>query len=504
MSKSPIFIHSLFRAGSTYLFNVFRRSGAGYWCYQEPLHELAVFARDEPKLLLVDHGEEKTRLLRHPKTEKMYFQELYDTWPAWQEALSAFAVYNGYFAPPHADIGIPYWSALIDAAQGRPVLQECRTAGRIGAIQDQLGGYHIYLWRNPWDQWWSYKVTPYFDVANQLIINAPYSPPAVHALRAALGLEAYAGDGLGEAFAHFSEKPRTSEENYLIFYLLWCLGLQAGAKHAHLMLNIDRLSDSPTYRDEMQTQLTEAGIDGIDFSDCHVPQGRHLEQDQAFFTALEDKVHHWLKEGGWSQNELDHVYSLRQQFLPASWSESIAALDPQDLAEQASRARTLTRRFESNVAEIARVGAAKIAQAEAKADQAEAKANQAEAKADQAEANFVGLLNSKSWRLTAPLRWLGRMVRRITAKSLKGHLKALIRKVAGYAARHPPFRQAAINMLNHSPSLKARLKRVIYGGAMQMQPLRDVPIDVSELTPRARMIYGDLKAAIARRKRENR
>ena len=142
--------------------------------------------------------------------------------------------------------------------------------------------------------------------------------------------------------------------------------------------------------------------------------------------------------------------------------------------------------------------------AEAKANQAEAKANQAEAKANQAEANFVGLLNSKSWRLTAPLRWLGRMVRRITAKSLKGHLKALIRKVAGYAARHPPFRQAAINMLNLFPSLKARLKRVIYGGAMQMQPLRDVPIDVSELTPRARMIYGDLKAAIARRKRENR
>jgi len=136
--------------------------------------------------------------------------------------------------------------------------------------------------------------------------------------------------------------------------------------------------------------------------------------------------------------------------------------------------------------------------------QIKAKANQAEAKANQAEANFVGLLNSKSWRLTAPLRWLGRMVRRITAKSLKGHLKALIRKVAGYAARHPPFRQAAINMLNHSPSLKARLKRVIYGGAMQLQRPHDVPKNVSELTPRARMVYDDLKAAIARRKRENR
>jgi len=164
----------------------------------------------------------------------------------------------------------------------------------------------------------------------------------------------------------------------------------------------------------------------------------------------------------------------------------------------------LASKYDQQIKAKANQAEAKANQAEAKANQAEAKANQAEAKANQAEANFVGLLNSKSWRLTAPLRWLGRMVRRITAKSLKGHLKALIRKVAGYAARHPPFRQAAINMLNLFPSLKARLKRVIYGGAMQMQPLRDVPIDVSELTPRARMIYGDLKAAIARRKRENR
>ena len=260
MNQSPIFIHSLFRAGSTYLFNVFRRSDVGYWCYQEPLHEMALFSRDEPEQLLKGFGENEMRLNRHPLMDIPYFQELYDTWPAWKEALSAFAVYNGYFAPPNADIGIPFWRALIDVAQGRPVLQECRTAGRIGVIKDQLGGYHIYLWRNPWDQWWSYKVTPYFDVVNQIIINAPYSPPAVHALRAALGFEAYAGDDLGEALAHFSAKPLTSEESYLVFYLLWCLGLQAGAKHAHLMLNIDRLSDSPTYRGKMQAHLAKAGI----------------------------------------------------------------------------------------------------------------------------------------------------------------------------------------------------------------------------------------------------
>jgi hypothetical protein len=396
MSKSPIFIHSLFRAGSTYLFNVYRRSTAGYWCYQEPLHEIAVFARDEPEHLLVDHDQEKTRLLRHPTIEKIYFQELHDTWPVWKDALSASAVYDGYFAPPNTDIGIAYWRVLTDAAQGRPVFQECRTAGRIEAIKDQIGGYHIYLWRNPWDQWWSYKVTPYFDVANQLIINAPDSPLAVQLLRNALDLvEAYSEDDLGGAFAYYGAKPLTSEESYLVFYLLWCLGLRAGMMHAQLMLNIDRLSDSPIYRNEIQAQLAKSEINGIDFTDCHVPQGRYLAQDQAFFASLEDKVHHWLKEDGWSQNELDQVQAIRQQYQPASWSVPVATLSPEDMAEQASRARAMSIRIVTNV-----VGNAREA------------VSAAETCVTQAEARLAELHSSTSWKVTAPIRALGRFVQR--------------------------------------------------------------------------------------------
>ena len=36
---SPVVIRSLFRSGSTWLFGVFRRAEAGYWCYQEPFNE---------------------------------------------------------------------------------------------------------------------------------------------------------------------------------------------------------------------------------------------------------------------------------------------------------------------------------------------------------------------------------------------------------------------------------------------------------------------------------
>ncbi|MCL7420751.1 MAG: hypothetical protein M8364_07605 [Methylobacter sp.] len=379
MNESPIFIHSLFRAGSTYLFNVFRRSVDGYWCYQEALHEAAVFARNSPKLLLEGFGEEKVAPLRHPQITTPYFQELYDTWPAWKDALNESAVYDGYFAPPNADIGIPYWRTLIEAAKGRAVFQECRTASRIAAIKEQLGGYHIYLWRNPWDQWWSYKVTPYFDMANQLIINAPNPPAALVALHSALGFEKHEHVDISRAFAYIGTKPLSAEESYLIFYMLWCLGLQQGGIQADLMLNIDRLSDSPIYQTEVKQQLEEGGITGLDFADCHVPQGLYLDQDRAFFAGLEDRVHSWLLIGGWSQDDLDKIQALREQFLPVSWHDSIETLSPFDLTEQTTRARSLARRFETSASEISREKAKEVANANALTQQYEIRVQQTQA-----------------------------------------------------------------------------------------------------------------------------
>jgi len=48
--------------------------------------------------------------------------------------------------------------------------------------------------------------------------------------------------------------------------------------------------------------------------------------------------------------------------------------------------------------------------------QAEARATQAEARATQAEAQLAGILNSQTWRLTAPLRWAIRQFRALQSK----------------------------------------------------------------------------------------
>ncbi|WP_127476938.1 hypothetical protein [Sulfurivermis fontis] len=403
MNKQPIFIHSLFRAGSTYLFKVFRSSAAGYWCYQEALHELVEEARNNPdRLLRSDLDKDATKLYRHAMLDTGYYFELHAVWPAWRSVFQLSSVIRGYFAPHDVDIGIAYWQSLIDASKDRPVFQECRTSGRIGAIKAALGGYHIYLWRNPWDQWWSYKVTPYFDTANQLIIRAPNAPASVALLRKELGLEDDMPEDLSEAFAHYGRRPLTSEHSYLIFYLLWCLGLREGLAHADLLLNIDRLSDSPGYREEIQVVLQQAGIPDIDFSDCRVPQGRYLEQDRAFFEPLEDRVHQWLLAGGWTPQLVEQLQTLRQEFMPAIWTLALSECSPEDLAAQAHRARALTQRFETDFAQNV------ITLTET--------TQQAEARAQQAEARLNAVLTSRSWRLTKPLRALSRLVRKMSAQ----------------------------------------------------------------------------------------
>jgi len=528
----PIFIHSLFRSGSTYLFHVFRRSQYEYWCYQEPLHELAFFHRKNPSGLNEGHGHEKAQLLRHPKINAPYFKELQETWPVWKDVINERIIYDAYFSGKVEEIGVSYWSALAVAADGRPVFQECRTSGRIGAIKAHLGGYHIYLWRNPWDQWWSYKVAPYFDVANQLIIHAPKAPEPVRLMIADLALPAYRENDLAGAFSFYGSRPLSSECSYLIFYMLWCLGQKEGTTHADLMLSIDRLSDSLEYREEMLAQLKGVGIDGLDFSDCRIPQGCYLKQDRNFFAALEDRVHSWLKQGGWTQVDLEEIQVFRKRYEPSSWGRAVEKINPNEIAEQAARARELARRFETSWADAevkiqeaeakAQAAEERAAQAEAKAMAAEKRAAQAEGKvvvaekrAGKSEATLQAVYQSRSWRITRPLRELADLQQRgrvgtkqVTKRLMAPPLELLIR----LAAFRPWVKRPARAWIRRHPRIEAHLLRFAAQRGLIVSPsvsgisanmLLELPHGLENLPPRACQIYAQLKAAIEQKQKEN-
>ena len=69
-------------------------------------------------------------------------------------------------------------------------------------------------------------------------------------------------------------------------------------------------------------------------------------------------------------------------------------------------------------------------QAEAKAEQAEAKAEQAEARAEQLHTELHFVYTSRSWRITAPLRWFIHQVRLLRQHGLFSRIKALVKKIA--------------------------------------------------------------------------
>lgn len=343
----PIFVHSLWRAGSTYLFQAFRRADGRYWAYQEPVHEAALQAQNDPQRLAA-YSPEQTLALRHPPLQQGYLYELQQTHAAWRDKISKKLIYDDYFSTAADQPLFAYYQALIQAAPVRPVLQDCRTSARIGAIKNVLGGVHIYLWRNPWDQWWSFQINDYFPAVLQVILNADSPPPAIQALKKQINFQEFHAQQIQEEISHFMMHPLDPATDYLVFYTIWATSLLEGLAAADLLLNIDRLSSSQAYRVRTQARLEKKGIGGLQFADCKVPMAWYAQEDTEFFVPLEEEAHQLLLGAGTSAKALQCLQSLRQQFSPKPRA-TIAHLQ-----EDLRRARNIAHRQTVNVSRTAK------------------------------------------------------------------------------------------------------------------------------------------------------
>ena len=297
-SGKPIFVHSLYRSGSTYLFEAFRRSAAGYWCYQEPMHETLLKVRGNPGVLEVDPAE-MAATLRHSGVSQPYFWEFKAAQEDLPQLLSKEMMYDRFFSSRDEDLRqlSDYFACLSRRARGRPVFQDCRLFARTTRLAAVFGGTHFYLWRNPRDQWWSNKVHPHFDVTYLLILNAQDPPEFVRALKREIGLVEHHDASLDEEFAFFYGRLPDAHRSYLVFYCVWCYALFLNSAVDGL-INIDLLSTSPAYRASLTRNLEDLGIGGLDFSDCSVPQGTYTEPERAFFAEVEAEAHELLRRNG--------------------------------------------------------------------------------------------------------------------------------------------------------------------------------------------------------------
>ena len=516
MAGDPIFVHSLFRAGSTYVFSRLR-SCPELFCYYEPMHELVAWAGDDIARLEIESRPEKMQQLHHPAMSQPYFDELKSVWPSWQQSLPPEVVYGGYFAESPEAAGRPFYDALRSAAPRRPVFSECRTAGRIPILKESVGGHHAYLWRNPWDQWWSYQIDPYFDAASRVIVHADPLPQPLRSLSARLGMPVSPRSTFSEARDYYDLRPLSFEDSYAWFYGLWLYLLDLANSHADLLINIDSLSASQAHRSEIGDALKSWGVSTCDFSNAHSPAARYTDKESTAFAAIESQVHDVFGDSGWDAARLEALQTLRQAHAPRvdhTAEEGHGGVGREALLARRAQyvARTLAWRdlYDEQSRMLAeaqhdvgalhraldhdrRVLAELKGRVEVLSDEAELR----DAELALAQLRIEQLVASLSWRITLPLRRFAETVTSIArATGNASRPVSLWRKwVLQVMSRFPRLSRWVSSVLARAPRLRSGVMKML--GAADQGLTTNPHVDPEMLGPRGRHIYNMIAAGVS-------
>ena len=284
--KKTVFIHSLFRTGSTYTWNKFRQSDR-YCCYYEPFHpELAEITLETPCPWAYDSN--TTDKLRHPRMGKDYLFEYQKLLRPGQKGVPFFKKsfsFDDFCNNDDNPDQERYIDYLVESSGDQiPVMQFNRSAFRVRWFKRNYpGAINIYLVRNPRDQFQSYMSMAednrldVFLVMDLLVAGINRHTPYFEALAGHLPLWEYHSPGFEDEqwFYNLLLPVYNLEEKYLISYFIWYTALLENLLHADLLLNIDLLSTSDSYRRRIHEQFAGLGLENIDFNDANI--GKYKE-----------------------------------------------------------------------------------------------------------------------------------------------------------------------------------------------------------------------------------
>jgi hypothetical protein len=308
---NSIFLHSSWRAASTYVWEKFRRRSDTY-CYFEPLNEYLLALTEETIDRFVPWP-----YANHPALGAPYLEEyrplIVSSKVAWNAVPGGASRAGIAGFPAHLTFGrycagsddsLPelenYLGDLAGLAlrTGRsPVYGFVRTDLRVGWFRAKMPGTHIFIRREPRRQFMSMlrqavQGNPYFLQRGVVILRHNMEAPEFAPLLAAIELPALPDSaGLREAFRGRLVDESVLRRLYFIFYFMWLLARRLGDPQCHVVIDVDRLSLDDFYRREIESLLGNlTGMD-ISFSDCRVERyEENLNWSAAQFEAIEREI----------------------------------------------------------------------------------------------------------------------------------------------------------------------------------------------------------------------
>jgi len=301
--NNPVFIHSLFRTGSTYIWNKFRQH-PDFYCYYEPFHQvLADLDYRHPEIWR--HDRDCTQTMRHPELTQNYLEEYKKLLRPNRKGVPYFQKSFSFddFCNTDKDQNPAqekYVAFLVSQAEEkRALLQFNRSSLRISWFKAYFpGAIHIYLVRHPGDQFHSYldmQVLHNLDiflVMDLLLTGVNRQADVFLPLAGQVPLFEYHAPLFDQERLFYSQvlSAYSTAEKYFIFYYIWFSACLENALYADFLLSIDRLSTEPAYRQEFNRFLDSGGVPDTDFTDARVKHYEKPVLGAAEMAAIEETV----------------------------------------------------------------------------------------------------------------------------------------------------------------------------------------------------------------------
>ena len=338
--QSVTFVHSLFRSGSTYVYNALKRTG-NFHVYHEPMHEVIASLPDSWDEL-AGRKDQLKGALRHDFLVGGYFDEYAHLLPSIRKAFNTKLSFDFYFMA--AGDQVPelkaYIDLLIDGAPKTPVLQCTRTSGRIGWLKENYESKHVFLLRNPWDQWYSYKVDPYIATTPRVIYSQNNIPAVLKEVLNASGVSTVLGDDTRAKIVYGFNYPIPPIADYFLFFGLWLHAFISGKQGCDVFMDMDALSSSEAYRKNSLARLEDIGLKFIDLSDMNLHRAVFSAREQATYRIVEEQVLKIFRQHEFDTEILNEVHEYLQKARDVTFvSDQVQIELAPGILEDASRMR---------------------------------------------------------------------------------------------------------------------------------------------------------------------